>query len=151
MKHEIITGKADSLDYDCIVVGVFSKGKMPANTQRLDKAGQGSIQKLLKSGDHSGDVGEAVMLYAIPDISARRIMVVGLGAQKDLNDKHYSKAVTKATKALRKSGCKSAAIMLADIDYPDSTAGARVRLAAQTVGVAMYRYHKTKSSNFDQN
>lgn len=146
MKHEITTGKADSLDYDCIVVGVFSKGKMPDNTQRLDKVGQDFIQNLLKSGDHSGEVGEIITLYAVPDISARRVMLVGLGAEKDLNDKNYAKAVTKATAALRKSGCKSAVIALADVDYPDTTAGSRVRLAAQAAGVAMYRYHATKSS-----
>jgi len=145
MKHDIKTGKAETLDYDCLVVGVFSKAKMPDNTKRLDKICDSRIRKLLKSGDHDGEVGSAITLYDVPDVKASRIMIVGLGAENKLNDRQFKKAVHNVVKSLSRSGCKSALLLLPDVDYDDSTVGARVRLAAQASGVAMYRYDATKS------
>lgn len=145
MNHALKTGKANSLDYDCLVVGVFSKAKMPANSQKLDSMASGAIQKLLKSGDHKGEVGEIVTLYDVADIKAPRVMLVGLGAEKELNNQRFRKANNLATKALQKSGCKSALNMLVDVDYADSSTSTRVRMSSQAAGIAMYRYQTTKS------
>ena len=145
MQHEIVTGKTPALEYGCIVVGVFTKGKMPTPTELFDKLTDGRIRQLLKTGDHSGETGKVSVLYDTPNVLADRVLVVGLGSESEYNDRKLEKATSRAVTALKRSGTKSAILMLADVDYEDSTAGTRVRRMAEAVGLTLYRYSATKT------
>jgi len=145
MKHDIVSGKPDSQDYDCLVLGVHAKGKLPDATQAVDKAADSAIKKLIKRGDHDGKVGAIVTLYDLPGVKAERVMLLGLGDASTLDDTAWRKAMTAAVKALAGTGTSNALIALSASGYSGSTVAGRARLCAESSGDALYKFDQMKN------
>jgi len=149
LSHAVIgsPGACLDADYDCLVLGVHSKGKLPAITTQVDKAADGAIRKLVKRGDHDGSVGTVATLYDVPNVSAPRIMLVGLGNESDMGDANLRKAVIASVKALKKAGLGNAATALAAADYGKTSIGWRVRQAVDAADDSLYSFTEMQESS----
>ncbi len=88
----------------CIVVGVFTSGRLSAAAASLDKAGDGAIAKLLAGPDIKGKTGEILLVHHLPGINSPRILLVGCGdGDEPLSSADYRKIIASATTAL--AGC----------------------------------------------
>jgi leucyl aminopeptidase len=67
---------ASTIKTACIVVGVFENKKLSTAATQLNK--KGAIDAALKSGDLSGKVGSSLILRNLADVSAERVLLVGL-------------------------------------------------------------------------
>ena len=86
MKIEIIQGSIQSVEADTIVVNLFEGVTAPGGaTGAVDQALNGAISELIAAGDLTGKSGEVVTLYSRGLISARRVLVVGLGKAQDFD------------------------------------------------------------------
>ncbi len=131
----------------CIVAGVFGAGKSALSPSAgiLDKATGKQISKLLAQGDLSGKPGSTLMVYEPREISAKRILLLGLGKKGELTNQVMRKAVVAAIRQLDNGNIKSADLALLDMagDDPDVTRQARSMVEA--IDAALYRYDETKS------
>ena len=59
----------------CIVVGVYDDRTLTSAAARVDEKSGGAIKRLLESGDVSGKIGSSSVLFALPGISAPRVLV----------------------------------------------------------------------------
>jgi leucyl aminopeptidase len=71
----------------CVAVGVFESRKLSASAEQVDKAARGQIKALLRSGDMDGKLGSTRLLYRVPGVAAERVLLVGLGRDKDIGEK----------------------------------------------------------------
>lgn len=72
---------------DLLVVPVAAlgdDGRLPGSLGRLDKALEGAIGAAVDSGDFRGKPGQTLALYPSGRIPAKRVLLVGLGAEKKL-------------------------------------------------------------------
>ena len=127
----------------CLVVGVFEAGVLTDAAARVDAAADGAISRQLESGDISGKGGSSTVLYAPSGIAAKRVLIVGLGAQKSFDAARYQKVQLEATRALAKLPVDSAVSFLADLEVPGRDRTWRVRTAALAADHATYRYTAT--------
>ncbi|HEY4316845.1 MAG TPA: leucyl aminopeptidase [Herbaspirillum sp.] len=74
----------------CLVVGVFENRKLSAAAASVDK--NGAITAALKSGDLSGKPGSTLLLRGLQGVVAERILLVGLGDDESIKDKHFTQA-----------------------------------------------------------
>ncbi|MDB5988832.1 MAG: leucyl aminopeptidase [Herbaspirillum sp.] len=74
----------------CLVVGVFENRKLSAAAASIDK--NGAITAVLKSGDLSGKPGATLLLRGLPGVAAERVLLVGLGDDESIKDKHFTQA-----------------------------------------------------------
>ena len=74
----------------CLVVGVFENRKLSAAAASIDK--NGAITAALKSGDLSGKPGTTLLLRGLQGIAAERVLLVGLGDDESIKDKHFTQA-----------------------------------------------------------
>jgi len=98
---EFITavGRPETIKTDAIVVGVHADGELTPTAKSLDAASKGAIKAAVKSGDMTGKRGATLPLLAVEGIAARRVLLTGLGAKDDFNERHFVDAVRGSVKA----------------------------------------------------
>ncbi len=100
MKYFTTTSKASRRAVDCVIVGVYQRGKLGVGSADIDAASNGQIRKLIQSGDVSGQLGRCAVLTRVSGVKASRVAVVGLGKPGAFDATHFRKAVAAATAAI---------------------------------------------------
>ncbi len=106
----------------CVVVGVFENKKLTAAAAALDKKGQ--ITAALKSGDITGKTGSSLLLRNVSDVSAERVLLVGLGEEAaivtEVAEKAYTQAAQVAARNLASLGSADAIVALPGVKGRDT-------------------------------
>lgn len=144
MKYALLSTNPASKATDCLVVGVWTKGKLTAQASDLDKATGKDISRVVATGDISGKIGEALIVHPSAG-KAKRLLLVGCGEERALDARAYRKIVTGAIKALLKANAKNAVFTLAELPVKDRDASWAVTLLVQECENANYQYDATKS------
>jgi leucyl aminopeptidase len=144
VEFSIKSGSPERIRTDCVVVGVFESRKLTPAATALDHAARGQLSAVLKHGDMEGKSGTTLMLQQLPRIAAARVLLVGLGRERDFDDGKFRTAVSKAIAALKQTGvtdavlCLSAGVKQRDISW-------RAAQAAIVAADATYRFDRMKS------
>ncbi len=103
----------------CIAVGIFEPRKLSVAAGALDAASAGRIHGLLRAGDLDGRLGTTRVLYDVHGIAAERVLLVGLGPQKEFGEKQFRSACRAAVAAVRETGAREACLALCEIPVPE--------------------------------
>src|SRR5260221_9552223 len=105
-------GAVERTDADALVLGVLEgTSRLSGAAQAVDKVTGGAVKELLKSGDFSGKAGQCVMLYPTTGRN-QRLIVVGLGAAKDLTPERVRQAAGRAISQARVMGLGTVATVV---------------------------------------
>ncbi|TNJ35566.1 leucyl aminopeptidase [Arenimonas terrae] len=132
-------------DADCIVVGLFADGSLPASAQALDRASGGRLAALAQRGDVSGKTGRTALIPDLAGVKAPRVLVVGLGDAGKFAVPQYLKAVADAVRALKTGPARHALLTLTELAVPGRDIGWNLRQAAIAADHAAYSYTATRS------
>ncbi len=144
MEFSIKQGSPDTLKCGCVVAGVFANGKLSKAAQILDKAGNKAISALVKAGDITGKCASTLVMHKVPGIAAERILLVGLGDTKELNEKSSVEILRATFRALHATPAKDATLFITDEGAGKDTAWVlRQAVIAATEGA--YRSDNMKS------
>jgi len=93
MKINIANQSITKFDCDIIIVNLFEGVKSPAGaTGAVDKALDGMISKLIKTGEITGKLGKTTVIHTFNKLKALRVMVVGLGKAANFGLEEIRKA-----------------------------------------------------------
>jgi leucyl aminopeptidase len=129
----------------CIVVGVFEGRKLSAAAEALDKASRGYLATVLRGGDLEGNGGRTLLLHNVRDVAAERVLLVGLGREREFGDAAYRGAMNAAAKALKGTGATDAWITLTDLPLKRRDAAWKVEQAVLSLMDSAYRFDRLKS------
>lgn len=115
---------------DWLIIGVTTSQKPTGIVQEIDEALGGRIGLLRESGDLTGKLAELLPLYTLPELTADRLLLVGLGEPDELDLVKLEKGLLAA--ARRSSEKKSHSVAFA---LPDGPLGAEQ--CAQTAALAL--------------
>ncbi|HET8940956.1 MAG TPA: leucyl aminopeptidase [Rudaea sp.] len=127
----------------CVVVGVFEDHMLTAAAARVDEKCNGTLKRLLESGDISGKIGSTRVLFGLPGITAARVLVVGLGEQKSFDGARFKRACAEAARTLKTLPLESATSYLTGIDVPGKDVAWKLRTAALSSDAEAYKYTAT--------
>jgi len=144
MKYSLQSGSLPAKATDCLVVGVWTKGKLTAPAAALDAHLEGELTRIVASGDVSGKVGDTLFCHPQSAL-CKRVLLVGCGEEGSLDARNYRKAVSATSKALLKTSAKDAVITLAELPLKDRDAAWSVTLLVQECDSNTYQYDHTKS------
>jgi leucyl aminopeptidase len=133
----------ETVDAACVLVGVYEHGMLTSAAARVDSATDGLIKRQVESGDISGKAGSTALLFAPTGITAKRVLVVGLGSQKSFDAARFQKVNIEAARAVGKLPLTDAVSYLTEIDVPGRSNAWRLRVAALASDHAAYRYTAT--------
>ncbi|MDR2637797.1 MAG: leucyl aminopeptidase [Zoogloeaceae bacterium] len=151
MEFSTKSGSPENIVTDCIAVGVFaSGGKSPpvlaASGKALDAAIGGYLSALFEEGDFSAKAGNVLMLYKIPGLAAKRVLLFGLGKEKEAGPASFATAVRAAVSAIAASGAHKAVLAL-DVNKKEVAAHLRqaTLVAAMALTAKAEKRHKKES------
>jgi len=129
----------------CIAVGIFESRRLSPAADALDKASRGHIREFLRSGDMDGKTGATRLLYRVRGVAAERVLLVGLGREKDFGERRYRDCARAALAVIQDTGARDAGLYLTELPVRGREAAWKARqlvLAAADVG---YRFDRMKS------
>ncbi|MCW8809202.1 MAG: leucyl aminopeptidase [Rhodanobacter sp.] len=143
LQFSLVAASPETVETACILVGVYENGVLSSAAAKVDSATDGLIRRQVDSGDISGKAGSSTLLFAPEGVAAKRVLVVGLGAQKSFDAARYQKVSLEAARALGRLPVSYAVSWLTEIDVPGRDSAWRVRIAALAADHAAYRYTAT--------
>ncbi len=149
MEFAIKTGKPEKQRAGCVVVGVFDKRRLSPQAEQLDQAANGYLSELLKQGDMDGRAGQQLLLPRVPGITADRVLLVGMGKERELTERGYRQAIHTMHTALAGGGTKDALCYLPTAAIKGRDLAWRIRDAAQNLEALEYRFETCKSKKDD--
>lgn len=139
------TGSATALSTDCAIVGVYKNGRLSQAALEIDAVAGNLVAGLVKRGDFVGKAGATLLLHHVPETSAKRLLLVGLGDAGKLDMKGWRKAHGAAVRALLGTGARNAFSFLSTEAVADADTYLLARHAAEAAEDAAYRFDEMKS------
>jgi leucyl aminopeptidase len=127
------------------VVGIYEDEKLSPSAQRIDKASEGYLSRLINQGDFAGKIGQALLLFALPGVKAERVLLIGCGKENELEARKLRQSWSNAVKILQECGATDAVACLLEIKIKNDVIAQQARLIAEAAEYASYRYDQTKS------
>ncbi len=143
MEYFTTTAKASGRAVDCVIVGIYARGKLGIGAAEIDAAARGTLKKLIKSGDVSPHLGRAAVLTNVENVRAARVVAVGLGKSSEFGPAEYRRALVGALRAVSRTRCGS--ILNTLTLEPGGTPYYRARSAVEVAGETLYRFTQMKS------
>jgi leucyl aminopeptidase len=132
----------------CLVLGIYQTGGAAALTRAAaaaDRAAHGRLSEVLQRGDLRAKPGATLLLQRVAGLAAERVLLVGLGEQKDLREAAYRDAVRGMAAALRNLGARDAIVYFNDLKVGRRAADWNVRHAVSGVNDVFYRFDQLKT------
>ena len=93
MEFTIKSGSPEKQRSACVVVGVFDNRKLSLSAELIDRASNGYVSEIIRRGDMEGKLGATLLLHNVRGTLADRVLLVGLGKERDFRDREFRSAV----------------------------------------------------------
>jgi leucyl aminopeptidase len=145
MEFSIKSGSPEKQRSGCVVVGVFEGRKLSASCQAIDAASKDYVSEVLRKGDLEGGMGKTLLLHNVPGVPADRILLVGLGREREFGEAAYRTAMAAAAKALKSTGASEVTVCLTDLAVKRRDTDWKVEQAVLAFMESAYRFDRLKS------
>ena len=129
----------------CQIITVAEPRKLSASGKLVDKACNGSLTSILKTGDMNGAIGQTLMLHGVEGSACARILLLGVGKDGERDERGYARIVGSVTRALADTGARDAEFYPGDISLKGRDLAWKARQAALLAGNSEYRFDRLKS------
>jgi len=145
MEFTIKSGSPEKQRSACVVVGVFDNRKLSLSAELIDRASNGYVGEIIRRGDMEGKLGSTLLLHNVRGTLADRVLLVGLGKERDFRDREFRKAVQSAVKLLNETGSYEAVVYLTEEKVKRREVPWRVEHAVAVAMETVYRFDRMKS------
>ena len=145
MEFTIKSGSPEKQRSACVVVGVFDNRKPSVSAELIDRASNGYISEIIRRGDMEGKLGSTLLLHNVRGTLADRVLLVGLGKEREFRDKEFRSSIHSAVKLLNETGSYEAVIYLTEERVKRREVAWRVEHAVLSAMNAVYRFEDMKS------
>lgn len=149
MEFTIKSGSPEKQRSACVVVGVFDNRKLSLSAELIDRASNGYISEIIRRGDMEGKLGSTLLLHNVRGTLADRVLLVGLGKERDFREKEFRRAVGVAVKLLNETGSYEAVLYLTEEKVKRREVAWRIEHAVLVAMDSVYRFDQMKSEPAD--
>ena len=145
MQFSVTLDPVQQLETGTLVLGIGEDLALSPAGQQLDQAAGGALGRLLQDGDIQGKAGQSLLLQQLPGIAARRILLVGLGKESELADRHLRRVMTGVLAQLKPLSSDRATLLLDSFKVKNRDSAATAWLACETLASGLYVFDEFKS------
>lgn len=132
-----------TLKSDCLIIPVYTDTGFSKAVKSLDKTLGGFLNKIIRNGDFSADIGAFSVFPLASDMSFKRIALLGCGSSKKYSATSFRKAAGKMFSTLGTQKFKSAHVLLDDHDVATMTLTQQVQEWSSIGQASDYQYSAT--------
>jgi len=145
MEFSVKSGSPEKQRSACIVVGVYEPRRLSAVAEQLDKISEGYISNLLRRGDLEGKPGQMLLLHHVPNVLSERVLLVGCGKERELDERQYKQIITKTISTLNETGSMEAVCFLTELHVKGRDTYWKVRQAIESTQNSLYSFDALKT------
>lgn len=145
MEFSIKSGSPEKQRTACVVVGVFEPRKLSPAGELIDQISNHTLSDIIRRGDMEGKSGATLMLHNVPNTLCDRVLLVGLGKEREFKDKEYRDAIRAAIKTLNETGSIEASVFLTELPVKRRDTAWKVEQAVLMAMEGIYRFDRLKS------
>ena len=145
MQFIIKSGNPEKQRTACLIVGITEPRRMSNAARAIDEASKKHLSNLIRRGDMEGKIGQSLVLYNVPGLLADRVLVVGCGRERDLDDQKYKKVIENSVKQLEQTGATEAVSYLPDLNIKGRDVHWKIRQAVEITNACLYQFTEFKS------
>ncbi len=127
------------------VIFALEGRKLTDSARELDNATKGSVNRAMKASRFNGKKGQTLHILAPEGSKLGRVLLIGLGKPKDLDDKVWQSAGGVAYAGLANTGMSNVSILLDGVDGSLLKAGDAAANLAFGAHLRSYRFDKYKT------
>ena len=145
MEFGVDAGAPQERRTGCLVVGVYEGRKLSPSAMQLDVASGHAIGRVIGRGDLEGTLGATLLLHDVANLASDRVLLVGLGGERELVESSYRTALSAAVARVRETGAAEATICLSEVPLERRDSAWKIEQAVLAVMEGMYRFDQLKS------
>ena len=145
MEFSVKSGSPEKQRSACIVVGVFEPRRLTAVAEQLDEISEGYISNLLRRGDLEGKAGQMLLLHHVPNVLSERVLLVGCGKERELDERQYKQIIAKTITTLNETGSMEAVCFLTELHVKGRDTYWKVRQAVEATEDSLYTFLQLKT------
>ncbi|MFB1014026.1 MAG: leucyl aminopeptidase [Alteromonadaceae bacterium] len=145
MEFNVKSGSPEKQRSACIVVGVFEPRRLSGVAEQLDEISEGYISNLLRRGDLEGKSGQMLLLHHVPNILSERVLLVGCGKERELDERQYRQIISKTINTLNETGSMEAVCFLSELHVKGRDTYWKVRQAIESTNDCLYSFNSLKT------
>jgi leucyl aminopeptidase len=145
MEFSVSTVSLEQQRTGCAVVGVYEGRKLSPSAMELDTASGHALDRVLGRGDLEGELGATLLLHDLANVACERVLLVGLGPEREFVETSYRTALAAAIKTLRTTGAAEATLCVDELPVNGRDGAWKIEQAVLAVSEGMYRFDRLKS------
>jgi leucyl aminopeptidase len=145
VEFSVKSGSPEKQRSACIVVGVFEPRRLTSVAEQLDIISEGYISNLLRRGDLEGQAGQMLLLHHVPNVLSERVLLVGCGKERELDERQYKQIIAKTIKTLNETGAMEAVSFLTELHVKGRDTYWKIRQAVEATQDALYTFLQLKT------
>ncbi|OED35344.1 leucyl aminopeptidase [Chromatiales bacterium (ex Bugula neritina AB1)] len=150
MKISLTNADPVKLKTSCLVLPIGDPKKLTGCARSIDNASSGYITDILKQGDLSAKAGSTLLLHKVPNITAKRLLLVSSGGAPSTNAINFDRMAAAQAKALNQAKVKDATSCLTDIAVDTKPVDWAARSVAREMVINQYHFDQHKSKKADR-
>lgn len=144
MEYTVKTGAPAKQRVPCLVLGIHEKRVLTPPAQTINEISNGYLDSLLRKAGMTGKVGQSLMLHETPGLAAERLLLIGCGKERTLDEQQYRKIITHSIKQLNAADVTVAASYLPGLNVRSQDCAWCVEQAIRIVAHEQYKFNDFK-------
>ena len=145
MEFIIKSGNPEKQRSACLIVGIIEPRRLTVAAKAIDAVSKKHLSNLIRRGDIDGKAGQSLVLYNVPGMLADRIILVGCGRERDLDDQKYKKIIQSSIKQINQTGATEAVSYLPELNIKGRDMHWKIRQAVEITSGYLYKFNEFKS------
>ena len=145
MEFVVKSGNPEKQRTACLVLGVYESRRLAPAAEQFDAVYNSVLSNLLRRGDLEGKTGQSLLLFNIADTLCERVLLIGCGKERDLDDRRFRQIASHTATVLNETGATEAVVYLTDLAVKGRETDWKIRQMVEAVETARYRCDVLKS------
>lgn len=147
MEFTVKSGNPEKQRTACLILGVYEPRRLSSAAEQLDSATDHYLSNILRRGDMEGKMGQTLLLIQTPHPLCDRVLLVGCGRERDLDDRRFRQIIANTVNTLNDTGATEAVCYLTDLNVKGRDTRWKVRQSVEAAEEALYRFDEFKSKS----
>lgn len=146
MEYFVKSGNPEKQRVACVIVGIFDRRSPSEAAATIDQASEGAVATVMRRGDMDGKLGSTLILHNVAGTFADRVMLVGLGKERNFDEAAFRKVQAAAARALRQTGAIDAVSYLTHLPVKNRDFHWNVAQAVLATEDVYYRFDECRGA-----
>ncbi len=145
IEFNIKSGNPEKQRTACVIIGIYESKKLTRAAKIVDTVSKKYLSNIIRRGDMDGRKNQTLLLHGVPGIIADRVLLIGCGREREIDDACFRQIIADSVKALNQSGAGDAVSYLTELNIAGRDYYWKIKQAVLTASAQLYRFTEFKS------